>query len=154
MINTAVTSAMVARDSQPPPPPSQYYEGKQLSTATTSPHPYSPTPPLHSPQPSYVYPPPAPMYNHHNSTEFPESAVDPREQYRYSAPAYGGSEIDGNPVERHELRQFSSPAPVQVAPYSDVPHPGTYAEQGRMEVQREYSDLPEVRASDLPEVRR
>jgi hypothetical protein len=80
--------------------------------------------------------------------------VDPREQYRYSAPAYGGSEIDGNPVERHELQQFSSPAPVQVAPHSDVPHPGTYAEQGRMGVQREYSDLPEVRASDLPEIRR
>jgi hypothetical protein len=94
------------------------------------------------------------MYNHQGPMEFPESGVDPRAQYRYSVPAYGGSEIDGNAVQRYELQQFSSPPPPQAAPYSDVPHPGPYTEQGRAGVQRGYSDLPEVRASDLPEVRR
>jgi hypothetical protein len=168
MIDNAVTSAMAAQRTQSPQQ-QQYYDGKHLSTTTTSiasPHPYSPTPPLHSPQPTYVYPPPAghgqqqqPMYQNSGPMGFQESGMDPQNQYRYSAPAYGGSEIDGSPIQRHELQQFSSPPPAHVAPYGDVPHPGVYAEQGshnrdRGRDERGFSDLPEVRPSDLPELRR
>lgn len=161
MIDTAVTSAMAAqqqqaqRDSQA----RTYYDGKHLSTTTStvSPAPYSPTasPPIHSPQPTYVYPPPPghnpqPVYNQ-GPMGFQESGMENQNQYRYSAPGYGGSEIEGSPIQRYELSQVSSPPPGSASPHGSVPHPGGYTAYAP---QRTYSDLPEVQRSDLPEVRR
>lgn len=172
MIDNAVTSAMAAQAQRQSDiqPGRTYYDGKHISTTTStvSPHPYSPSPEVLSPQPQYVYPPPpghahlqqqGQMYNNANAGPmgFPESGME-QQQYRYSAQGYGGSEIEGNPVQRYELAQFSSPPPQQA-----VPHPGPYTQtggqemdvgQGHVQGRPVYSDLPEVQRSDLPEVRR
>jgi hypothetical protein len=145
MIDGAVSSAMAAQQQQllqqqQQQMPAFYHDhNKHLSTttySTVSPNTYSPSPPLHAPQPGYVYPPPPsrqqPTYNT-NPMEFPE-ALGPQAIHspHGSVPPYG-SEMDGSSANRYELPLYGSPQPLHPGPYSDVPHPG------------HYSDLPEVR---------
>lgn len=175
MIDNAVTSAMAAQSQRQSEiqPGRTYYDGKHVSVSasTVSPLPYSPSPEVLSPQPQYVYPAPPghghlqqqgqqrQMYNNAGPMGFAESGME-QQQYRYSAQGFGGSEIEGSPVQRYELAQFSSPPPQNVTPHAAVPHPGVYG-NGEPEMdlgpghgRPVYSDLPEVQRSDLPEVRR
>jgi hypothetical protein len=162
MIDNAVTTAIAAgaQQNRVSEPPNRYSDGKHISTASgsiPSPHPYSPTPPLHTPQQPYVYPLPRDhtpqLYNNH---AIPESSVDSQSHHSFGPPRYEGSEVGGTPIQRYELQQFTSPALMHANPHGSVPHPGaypTYVQQNRDRIQRGYSDLPEVTASDLPEVR-
>jgi hypothetical protein len=160
MIDNAVTSAMAAQQNRVSEPPNRYSDGKHISAAgvsMSSPHPYSPTPPLHSSKQPYVYPPPRDhtpqLYNNH---AIPESSVDSQSHHSFGPPRYEGSEIGGTPIQRYELQQFSSPAPMHAHPHGSVPHPGAYpahVQHSRDGIQRGYSDLPEMRTSDLLEVR-
>lgn len=126
MIQDAVNSAMAAQQSQQAQqthhniPPVSYYD-KHMSTSTysaPSPHPTSPSPPIHAPQPSYVYPPPPGHYNT-DPMNFAE-AMGSQPRSNGAMPLYG-TEIGGTPVQRHELPQFSSPPPGHVVPCSDLP---------------------------------
>ncbi|KAH8706101.1 hypothetical protein GQ44DRAFT_763900 [Phaeosphaeriaceae sp. PMI808] len=140
MISNAVTSAMAAQQAEKQnPQPQTFYDGKHLSTttySTGSPQPHSPSPPIHSPQPQYAYPAPMghtgqqqPVYDT-GPMALSDHGIAPHSAYSSGAPTYYGSEIDGNPVQRYELQQFSSPAPAHAVLHSEIPHPGAYTVPG------------------------
>jgi hypothetical protein len=160
MIDNAVTTAMAAQQNRVSEPSNRYSDGKHISTAgvsMSSSHPHSPTPPLHSSQQPYFYPPPrdhTPQL--YNNQAIPESSVDSQSRHSFGPPRYEGSEVGGTPIQRYELQQFSSPVPMHAHPRGSVPHSGPYpahVQQSRDGIQRGYSDLPEMTTSDLPEVR-